>query len=130
SMPAKAFRDAIVYQSEPLALMHKWPYFKPRLLEILREAAAVMDYAPANIEVLRGLGVTHLKLVNPGYHPKLHTIAQLDDEPLDVVFYGSPLPQRVQAITELSRWLKVKVVRAFGRERDEWIARGKIALAL
>lgn len=91
----------------------------------------VWDYSPHNIktwEVLRcACPPVHVPL---GYVPELRRIKASQTQDIDVLFYGS-MNERRSRILQALEDAGVKVYRAFGaygKERDELIARSKIVL--
>ena len=97
-------------------------------LEVLRGAAAVWDYSPENVEVLRANGVQNIQLVPLGFHEKLRTI-QRGEQTTDVLFYRSLNDRRRAVLNELAKSCDVRLLYGkFGQERDAEIARAKIVL--
>ncbi len=89
------------------------------------------DYSRRNIEVLGTAGITDVTHVPLGYAPVLERIVH-GEKDIDVVFYGSVNPRRVEIIRAMERMgLNVAWTSkgAWTREeRDGYIARAKVVL--
>ena len=88
------------------------------------------DYSLRNIEALTGHTAHPLRHLRIGYHPSLTRIESAEDQDIDVLFYGSPSPRRVELIDRL-KGAGIDVTTIFGvygAERDKLIARSKIVL--
>jgi hypothetical protein len=96
---------------------------------VLQTASAVWDYSLENLAVLESWGIRghHIPL---GYHQVLERVPPRRAADIDVLFYGSMSPVRRQGLmAELQRRCRAKwVFGVYGRERDELIARSRIAL--
>ncbi len=93
----------------------------------------VWDYSPRNAEILREAGLAQEPGMLPiGYAPLLTRIPEAPREDIDVLFYGSINPRRLQILQDLQT-AGLKVHQAFGvygSERDALIARAKVVLNL
>ncbi len=107
------------------------PWLTPSYLELLRRHA-VWDYSATNVARLRELGVRRATCVPLGHVEELRRIAMAEVEDIDVVFAGSVSDRRARIIEALTaRGLRVKdLFGVYGRVRDAWVARARIALNL
>lgn len=115
-------------QLEQLSDREGW--FTDERLAILKDADAVWDYSETNIRFLAGHGVeaVHLPI---GYHPALDRIPRADEEPIDVIFYGSINERRKKVLDELAARCHLRhLFGVYGDERDRLIARSKLVLNL
>jgi GT2 family glycosyltransferase len=118
----------VIVQLEQLSEREGW--FRPELLEMLRGAEAVWDYAPENVAFLRARGLTNVSEMPIGYHESLRRISRRPAD-VDVLFYGSLNARRRAVLEEIGRFADVKcLVGVYGRQRDDYIARSKIVLNL
>lgn len=118
----------VIVQLEQLSEREGW--FRPELLEMLRGAEAVWDYAPENVAFLRARGLTNVSEMPIGYHESLRRIARRPAD-VDVLFYGSLNERRRDVLEEIGRFADVKcLVGVYGKRRDDYIARAKIVLNL
>jgi len=118
----------ILVQLEQLSDREGW--FTEDRLAILKDADAVWDYAETNVRFLAGRGVSavHLPI---GYHRALDRIAREDDEPIDVLFYGSVNERQKRILDELAGRCRLHhLFGVYGDERDRIIARSKMVLNL
>jgi hypothetical protein len=119
-------RQYVIYQLEQLSDREGW--FEPRLLDVLRGAAAIWDYSEENLQFLRDKGLTHSHLLPIGFHPQLRTIPQAAKD-IDVLFYGSLNERRKTILAQLhSRCRVTELFGVYGAQRDAHIARSKIIL--
>jgi hypothetical protein len=124
--PALSGVDFVVYQLEQLSRGEGW--FLPWHLELFRRARAVWDYSPENVAFLREQGLTNVCLLPIGFHEALFTIRPRAEE-IDVVFYGSVNRRRQEVLDDLARTHRVEALYGiYGRSRDAYVARSKIAL--
>lgn len=86
----------------------------------------VWDYSRRNVEAWRAAGIdaVHLPV---GWHPALARIEPAAEQDIDVLFFGIVNERRRAALESIgAAGLKVAVAQmAFGRQRDELIARAK-----
>lgn len=92
----------------------------------------VWDYSVKNIEALKSVGISNIKLLKIGYQKELKRIISIQKQDIDVLFYGSLNPKRSSILKALEvDGLKVKsIFGVYGQERDSFIARSKIILNL
>lgn len=122
--------DTIIYNLEQL--VPGYPWYSEAYLDLLARFQ-VWDYSSDNVATLspkaRDLPVIHVPF---GYSPCLTRIPPVADEDVDVLFFGVHTERRLsvlQAIAE--RGLKVACLRnVWGAERDAWIARAKVVIAI
>jgi len=133
AFPRSAFGDApyIIFQLEPLgeysgnALPKDCEYF-----EILRGAKQIWDYSPLNIQYLSEQGIKNVRYIPVGYSPRLQKVDDKVVQDLDVLFFGTTSPRRVEILEALrARNIKTGVLFAgYGADRDAYIARARIQL--
>ena len=89
----------------------------------------VWDYCQSNIDALKTLGIT-AKLCGIGYSPCLTRIPTDIPRDIDVLHIGSLNERRIVILNQLENTgVKVhKAFNAYGKERDDLIARSKIVL--
>jgi hypothetical protein len=100
-------------------------------LAVLRGGLAVWEYSRANLEVLKEVGVEHVKYLPLGYHRKLELIRAVpeDQKGIDVLHYGSLNQRRRAVLTELRQHCRVEeLMGVYGSERDSAIARARLVL--
>jgi hypothetical protein len=90
----------------------------------------VWDYSRANVELWNTLGSDSTKLVPVGYAPVLSRIPKSQDQDIEVFFYGTPGPKRLQALHQLAHegYRVLFASGLYGSARDSLIARSKIVL--
>ncbi|SFU99220.1 hypothetical protein SAMN05216350_11119 [Polaromonas sp. YR568] len=115
--------STIVYNFEQL---RGTTSLKPQLIH----AAAnfrIWDYTEANVDVWRSLNAD-LRIVPVGYAEPLTRIPRAATQDIDVLMYGSPGPDRMDAFFHLchSGLKTVFVCGLYGSARDELISRSKI----
>jgi len=133
--------DTIIYNAEQLAAIKDPRYFLQGYAQ--QNRFKIWDYAVANVEALRSIGVTNVSLCPVGYvsdkydhlfRPHRPRIARLApaDEDIDVLFYGSVAGPRREILDKLDEaGLKVhRLFNVYGDERDAWIARSKLVINL
>jgi hypothetical protein len=116
----------IPYQLEQLDAKEGW--YSENIRQLLENAYEVWDYSKENIEFLGELDIKakHLPI---GYHRDLETIEHAPEKDIDVLFYGSVGKRRKVVLDKLSSIARVKTLfGAYGKERDDIIARAKIIL--
>ncbi len=120
--------NTIILNTEQLGGVYtEW---RDRLGKWFESGIGLWDYSPANIDVIRGMGVENVKLLNIGYQPELKRIPEDIEQDVDVLFYGSINERRKVVLQELvDRGIKLKVLSGvYGTERDKWVARSKVIL--
>jgi hypothetical protein len=121
--------STIVYNTEPVGQ-------RPRELEALRpfaERFSVWDYSARNAEVIRReVPGARVRAVEAGYTPEFTRVRHRVDKDIDVVFFGQPSLRRNAVLDRLAAaGLVVRHLDAtYGGERDPWLARTKLVLAL
>lgn len=90
----------------------------------------IWDYSQENARRLREAGAKHVVHCPIGYHSRMTSIEPAAEEDIDVLFYGSVNPRRREVLQALQdAGIDVKVFfGAYGKERDDIIARSKIVL--
>lgn len=120
--------DAIIYNLEQVHPASE--RFAPEYgyVEALK-THAVWDYSATNILALKEMGINDVIHCPIGYAPELTRIHPAKED-IDVMFVGGGHPRRNQVFEEIAtRGMRFHAVfKLFGRERDEWLARGKIHL--
>jgi 2-polyprenyl-3-methyl-5-hydroxy-6-metoxy-1,4-benzoquinol methylase len=125
-------RPYIVYQLECLdddrGLLKEWPEY----WQLLQDASAIWDYAPASAAYLRGKGLQHVYDVPPAFHRNLESFRPKQNPDIDVLFFGSPHDRRHRIIAALQgRGIGVVHLHGvFGEARNRYISRAKILLNL
>lgn len=121
---------AIIYNLEQVHAGSRW--FRPDYGYVaLMRAHPVWDFSARNIEALQALGVEPVVHCPIGYAPEL-TRAGAGKQDVDVLFIGGGHPRRQAVLDDIAgRGARLKTVyKQFGRERDDWMRRGKIHLNL
>jgi hypothetical protein len=93
---------------------------------------AVWDYAQSNLDVLHRLGIHTATLCPLGYHKSMEVLPKVDEQDIDVLFYGSAGGPRREILDALDK-TGMNVVRLFGvydGPRDGIIARAKVVINL
>ena len=129
AMSAQA-RDIIIYNWEQVG--HDVPWFHPRYMRQMVHTH-VWDYNQNNVAALKKAGVQDIHYVPMSYVPEMSVVPQVDNQDIDVLFYGVINPRRaavldalrekglVVASTQELPWLQ-------NEERDGYIARAKVVL--
>ena len=83
----------------------------------------VWDYSPANIEVIKALGVENVRYLPIGYQKELQRIDITVEQDIDVLFYGSLNERRREIFNQIeAKGLNLKVLMGvYGKDRDQWI---------
>lgn len=121
--------DTIIYNFEQIGGLQV-DDLKP-LIRIVADRFRIWDYSAINIPTWQLIGTRHAVANVPvGWAPVLKKIPPGTPQDIDVLFYGSPAPQRLSVFTDLcNRGIKCMFVCGlYGKERDELIARAKIVL--
>jgi hypothetical protein len=124
-------QDSIFYQLEQIAHV---PVDKlVPSLPIIASRFPIWDYSPANITTWQKLNPAFTPQLLPiCWSPGLKQIPKLDDEDIDVLFYGLPSAPRLGIFGHLCQ-SGIKAVYAcglYGQPRDSLIARAKLLLNL
>ncbi|CAN4275587.1 hypothetical protein MCERHM32_01545 [Methylophilaceae bacterium] len=92
----------------------------------------VWDYSNANINFFKKQGITDIKFLSIGYHPKLTRIKKSENQDIDILFYGSTNDRRLKVLNKLKSYgHNVAIIfGAYGEKRDNLISRSKIVLNL
>lgn len=134
-------RKLIAYQTEPLVENH-WVSTKP-LIDNLKSSDEVWDYDLENISVLKKFGID-AKFKPPLYAESLKQVQNSDNPDIDVLFYGSLTPHRLEILSNLTlnsvipselyeSFMNMNIVilsNFHEKELDEFIGRSKIILNL
>jgi len=121
----------VVFQMEALdERIGLAPQF-PLYLEFLRLAPWVWDYSLRNVSFLAAQGCRNLQCIPLGYSRRLERIVHAPLKDIDVCFYGACNRRRGVVLDALAARVRLEVIfGAYGRERDQAIARSKIVLNL
>jgi len=127
-LPAAAAlpESTVLFNLEQIVTGSLW--LTPAYLALLRRHR-VWDYSARNITALRDLGVTRVAHVPLGHAKSLERIERREED-VDVIFYGRLIPRRIELLKRLeARGVRVVAINdAYGRQRDERIARARIVL--
>jgi len=118
----------IIYQLEQLSENGLLPL---SILNTLKsENTVIWDFTERNVEFLAEHGID--AIYKPiGFHPLLNCVQHCEEKDVDVLFYGSRNPRRIKILSELNERFNLKVLFGiYGKDRDHWIARSKIVIAL
>jgi hypothetical protein len=100
----EGFRQApyVAYQLEQLSDRHGLTVGNAAYHAFLAGAAAIWEYAPANLAYLRGTPLWEkTAFLPPGWAPSLEKFAPSPEPDIDVLFYGSTSPRRYRMIQRL-----------------------------
>ncbi len=88
------------------------------------------DYSTKNLELLSSLGVNNAKLLKIGYQKELSRISKVENQDIDVLFYGSINERRLKILNQLqiAGFNVVSKFGLYGKERDDLIARSNLVL--
>jgi hypothetical protein len=119
--------NCIIYQLEQLSEKEEW---QCPFLETLRSPCIVWDFSEENIRFLAQRGIR--AIYKPiGFHPKMQRVAHHPVKDVDILFYGSMNERRQRVLAELAKRFNLKsLFGAYGEQRDVWISRSKIVLAV
>jgi SAM-dependent methyltransferase len=99
----------------------------------LQHCFTLWDYSQKNIDALKAAGLTvPVELIRIGHMPQMTRIPKLENQGIDVLFYGSINERRAKVLNEL-KGLGLSVVNVFGvygAGRDALIARSKVVLCM
>ncbi len=120
--------ETIVYnleQNKGLALDNVKPS-----LRATAKTCRIWDYSSENLQFWSTLGASDVRILPIGYAPILRRIARPEVQDIDVLIYGAPGANRLEAF----RWLSlcgltsIFVCGLYGKARDELIGRSKIVV--
>jgi hypothetical protein len=121
----------IVYQLEQMDSKIGLAAYNPHYHQILKQAALIWDYSPANLAFLERSNLKgRARFLPPGYHRSLEQFTLAEPLDIDVLFYGSPSERRARVIEQL-RAAGVNVVTLFGvygERLHDHLRRAKIVL--
>jgi hypothetical protein len=91
---------------------------------------AVWDYSSRAVEEWKSFGHDNVEHVPIGYTPNLTRIPKVENQDIDVLFYGWLTPRRISLLDELQRHglNVVSTAACYGGGRDNLISRSKIVL--
>ena len=119
---------AIIFNLEHIHPDSKWCSPSYGYIDLLK-THPVWDYSRKNIEILKQMGIENAVYCGIGYSPAL-SVFPTKKQDIDVVFVGEHHPRRKEIFDGVAaggaRFHHVHM--KFGKERDEWLARGKIHL--
>lgn len=118
--------NTIIYnfeQMKGLDLANLKPQFK-----IAAQKFEIWDYSENNVEKWLELGATRVRVVPIGYAPVLQRIPKPSVQDIDVLIYGLPGQDRMDAFYHLSYsgLTTVFLCGMYGKARDELIGRSKL----
>ena len=122
--------DTIIFNLEQL--LPDYPWYSEAYLKVLARFQ-VWDYSAANLDVLsrtaRSLPLVHVPF---GYSPCLTRITPAAEQDVDVLFFGVHTERRLAVLHAMAaRGLKVVCLcNVWAAERDAWIARAKVVVAI
>lgn len=120
--------SSVIYNFEQMARV-PLENIRP-VMRALARRFRIWDYAEANIEPWRALGSAAPRCVKLGWAPVLERIAKLARQDIEVLIYGFPGTERLQAFEALCQ-AGIRSVFAcglYGEHRDGLIARAKVVL--
>ncbi|HCK17381.1 MAG TPA: hypothetical protein DHW36_02610 [Thalassospira sp.] len=121
-------QGTVILNTEQLTgVGEKW---RDQLTGWFQSGLEIWDYSPANIDVIKALGVENVRYLPIGYQKELQRIDITAEQDVDVLFYGSVNERRREIFNEIeARGLKLQVLMGvYGKDRDQWIARSKVVL--
>ncbi len=121
-------KDSIIYNLEQVHPGSRW-FAKDYGYVALMKRHAVWDFSRRNISELQKLGVDPVVHCPVGYAGEL-TRAGGGKQDVDVLFIGGGHPRRQVVLDDIGkRGARLQTLyKIFGRERDQWMGRGKIHL--
>lgn len=119
--------DAILYNLEQVQRGSDW--ISPQLINLFRRYT-VWDYSEQNAAALATLGIPVAKVVPIGYARELTRIVPASEPDIDVLFFGSMCPRRMETVNAMrALGLHVETVfGVYGAQRDALVARSKLIL--
>ena len=120
--------NAIIFNLEQAHPDSRWFDSKYGYIELLKKHV-VWDFSKRNMETLKKFGIENTIHCAIGYVPELTRIKRTQED-IDIVFVGGGHPRRQKIIDGVvTGGAKLhQVFKIFGKERDDWLARGKIHL--
>lgn len=120
-------RQTIIYNFEQMREINK-KHMRPQI-QFAASHFQIWDYSEANRESWFNLGAK-CRIVPVGYAPVLTKVEKMPDQYIDVLIYGAPGQERLDAFFNLCHAGLVVVFACglYGNRRDELIARSKIVL--
>lgn len=121
--------DAIVFNTEQMTFFGGRVQTQMQNFDTWKKHV-IWDYSQENARRLREAGAERVVHCPIGYHSRMTCIEPAPEEDIDVLFYGSVNPRRREVLEALQAAdIDVKVFfGAYGKERDDIIARSKIVL--
>jgi len=119
--------ETVVINTEPLhATSSNWA----NKIFSLRDTTEIWDYSASNVSLLRAKGFSRTKFLPLGFHRALARLSKMRVQDIDILFYGSLTPRRLNILRKLkSDGLNVTAVYdVYGSERDKLIERSKVIL--
>ncbi len=122
-------QNIIIYNLEQVG--RDVPWMNAKYFELMRHTH-VWEYSEFNFKKLSIYGMQNMHLVPIGYTPNLEVIEQLEQEDIDVFFFGSISLRRIQVLDAM-RAAGINIVTTehrqyIDKERNDLIARSKIIL--
>ncbi len=122
----------ICINTEPIYCNNKWNI----IIDYIKTyATVVFDYTPLNIKLLNSLGYNKAYLVPPSYHTYYEEIytpdKQINDKPIDVLFYGTITGRRKNLINLLkNNNINIYATQGFEKieQQNNYIAKSKIVI--
>lgn len=99
-------------------------------MKIAARRFEIWDYTAANMPMWEQLGALRAEVVPVGYAPILERVPRVETQDIDVLIYGGPGRDRLDAFKALcdEALTCVFVCGLYGKARDELIARSKMVL--
>ena len=120
--------NAIIYNLEQAHPGSRWFDRSYGYIELLKKHS-VWDFSKSNIAALKVFGIDDVIHCAIGYAPELTRIKHVQQD-TDIIFVGGGHPRRQKILEDAiaSGMGLHQVYKVFGKERDDWLARGKIHL--
>ena len=124
----------IICQLELLSIKGGWLESDGREFNDMRPlfdgALQIWDFAKENIDYLSHQGISAHQ-IQPGYHRALSQCLPVEQQDIDVLFYGSLSKRRLDILEKLGKECRVETLHnVYGNERGASISRSKIVLNL
>jgi hypothetical protein len=120
--------DIVIYNTEQIQTDSDWMTSD---YKSILSSYPVWDYSKRNLDSLQSLlGKTDVTLCPIGYQPELTSIRPIEEQDIDVFFYGSINDRRAAILDELEAQGLTVVFKfgVYGAQRDAYIARAKIII--
>ena len=118
----------IFYQLEELSENQGWPL--GILATFQSKDCIIWDFSEKNIDFLAQRGIQAI-LKPIGFHPNMFRIKPHNTQYVDILFYGSKNLRRLKILNKLRQRFNTQVLSSvYGAERDEWLSRSKISVAI